>query len=721
MERAGESRLRHGLRYAELGYRSFPLRVRIQPDEHGELEKKLFPVLDWPRIATCDRAKVESWWGEGQPWATASIGIATAQSGFSVVDCDGPEGVAKWQAIRDLYGIPDDTPHYSTPGGGEHWWYRTDPERPLPTKAHTIAHGIDTRGGYGPTGTGLVIVPPSTDDRGAYRWIVDPVPVERLPPVPEAVYALIEDRRSGKAPEAHDVEPSLPGDGTRRFTLAQAQAFVRSAIEVLEHAEKGGRNQALNDAARLVAHFGGEFWPRDQAEQRLTDLARERGLDADEIVATIDSAYKAQARDYASGEVDRSGRPLGWTATYVEPSPFGDDEAKGDEGDPFETEVEREVRKLRVREEAARRFRAEKATGRPSIAEGVIDDLDAIEPPTMLMRSLIPELGVGFLGGRSGAYKSFLAVAWACCIGTGQPWLGREEFTVRRKLKTLYVAAEGASGAAARMKAWEAHTGISRKGRVLLYPRPIQLNDEDRADELSRYVVEHGIEFLVIDTFRRSTSNGDDNSTTEMGVVFDAVARIRDDHACGALFIDHTGHAGERLRGASVKGDDADYVLIASYEGQVRGPNVPRSLTVQKLKDLESGTTWPVGLAHVPGHFPVATIRDSEMDEAVANFGGRSEWWESAPSAPEEMTEDLKAAAISGRGVGAAQWTWKLLVALDSGDGNEQGLTVAAITRMLNTVPGQDFTEPTIRGAVKLLVDTKFAIREKDRIRLSPG
>jgi hypothetical protein len=37
---------------------------------------------------------------------------------------------------------------------------------------------------------------------------------------------------------------------------------------------------------------------------------------------------------------------------------------------------------------------------------------------------------------------------------------------------------------------------------------------------------------------------------------------------------------------------------------------------------------------------------------------------------------------------------------------------------MLNTIPGQDFSEPTIRGAVKLLVDTKHAERQKDRIRL---
>jgi hypothetical protein len=638
MERGRPSRLDYAVRYAELGYKSFPLRVRVQPGGDGELEKKLFPVLDWPRVATCDRAKVESWWGDGQAWATASIGIATGQSGIAVIDPDGPEGLAEWQQIRDLYGISDDTSHYSTPGGGEHWWYRTDPARPLPTGARTVADHVDTRGGYGPDGNGLVIVPPSTDDRGAYRWIVEPVALDDLPPVPEAVYALIDDRKGVKPREA-DPEQALPGDGTRRYTLAQAQAFIRPAIEAIERADKGTRNDRLNDAARVAAHFGGEFWSREQAEQRLTDLARERGLDSKEIADTIDSAYKAQARDYASGEVDKHGRPKGWTATYVEPSPFGDDE-EGEEVDPFETEVEREVQRLRVREEAARRFRTEQRSHRPRIEDGIIDDLDSIELPAMLLDSLIPDHAIGFLTGRSGGYKSFLATSWGCCIATGKPWLGRSEFAVSRPLKTLYVAAEGAAGAAARMKAWETFNGTSRRGKLLLYKRPIHLNDRGQAEELAEYIAKASIEFLIVDTYHRSAPGSEENSSTEFGVVFEAVAAIRDDHGCGVLFLDHTGHAGERTRGTSAKEDDADYVVVASYQGNERGPDVQRTLKVRKLKDQETDAEWPVKLTMPTGaQFPVAVIGELEHGIDPDDWADQLKW----PLPGDVMTLEPKA------------------------------------------------------------------------------
>jgi hypothetical protein len=558
MERAGESRLRYGLRYAELDYKSFPLRVRVQPGEDGELEKKLFPVLDWPRIATCDRAKVESWWGEGQPWATASIGIATAQSGISVVDCDGPEGVAKWQEIRDLYGIPDGTPHYSTPGGGEHWWYRTDPERPLPTKAHTIAHGIDTRGGYGPTGTGLVIVPPSTDDRGAYRWIVEPGPADQLPPVPEAVYALIEDRRSGKSPETHDAEPSLPGDGTRRFTLAQAQTFVRSSIDELEKAERGGRNQALNDAARLVAHFGGEFWSRDQAEQRLTDLARERGLDAAEITATIDSAYKAQARDYASGEVDKAGRPLGWTATYVEPSPFGDD-------DPAEESTPEEARAVRVAErleslevaaEAQRLFNAKHQPRADAPEPMLLPDLLElpIDPVQYRIDGLLGAGGRVLLAAAHKAGKTTLVGNLLKCLVDGGDFLGRHAVTpVEGRVVLLDTELPPRL-----LQDWLGRQHVENADRIAVLSLRDRVTSFDLTDPaaLNRWVkllqpLEPG--FVILDCLRPVLDAAGLDERGEVGrflVPFgELLGRL---NVPEAVLVQHMGHSGERARGDSV-------------------------------------------------------------------------------------------------------------------------------------------------------------------------
>ena len=106
----------------------------------------------------------------------------------------------------------------------------------------------------------------------------------------------------------------------------------------------------------------------------------------------------------------------------------------------------------------------------------------------------------------------------------------------------------------------------------------------------------------------------EDNSTTEVGLIFEAVARFRDEYGCSVLMIDHTGHSGERLRGASGKGDDGDYVLRATYEGELRGPEVQRTLTVLKLKDEESSGEWPIALDEAPGRFPLVTIGKVKVD-----------------------------------------------------------------------------------------------------------
>ena len=46
-------------------------------------------------------------------------------------------------------------------------------------------------------------------------------------------------------------------------------------------------------------------------------------------------------------------------------------------------------------------------------------------------------------------------------------------------------------------------TNVSRRGKLLLYAKPIHLNDQSRAEELGDYIQKREIQFLVIDTFRR--------------------------------------------------------------------------------------------------------------------------------------------------------------------------------------------------------------------------
>lgn len=345
----------------------------------------------------------------------------------------------------------------------------------------------------------------------------------------------------------------------------------------------------------------------------------------------------------------------------------------------FERDVVAEIRRLEIRSEAKLRQARAARAHRQSISDGVIDDLDAIEPPNMLLGTLIPERSVGFLAGRSGAYKSFLATSWGCCIATGQCWLNLPGFEVTRPLKTLYVAAEGASGAAGRIRAWEAANGVSRRGRLLVYPKAIHLNDPAQVEELAEYVVENNIEFLIIDTYHRSAPGTDENSSTQFGLVFEAVAKMRDDYGLSTLFVDHTGDQKvANPRGTSGKRDDSDYVLSVSYKGEAATANFQRELSITKLKDEETTGRWPIRLAPIEGqHFPVVEIGEvrTSVDTVSTDseiFGG-GEWWNAGIQLPDMIDR------LIGRGASLAKDIVRVMTFVGSSAGMTKTDIVAAL------------------------------------------
>jgi hypothetical protein len=403
---------------------------------------------------------------------------------------------------------------------------------------------------------------------------------------------------------------------------------VPSALEMLERefaasvADRATAREALAEFDRMV--YGSRGMGLLLANRTaVSDYGCRHGTTAPELT-TIE--YQPPAAPAAVATT------TDWAPTVTAPvvasaEPTAEERAKATEL-KWQVDVWNEQYKLKVRDEATRRHRRELRAHRAAIEDDVVHDLDAIPEPEMLLGSLIPERSVGFLAGRSGAYKTFLAVSWACCIATGYPWLGRPEFRVARPLRTLYIAAEGAAGAAGRVRAWEAANSVSRHLKLAVYPKPIHLNDEDRAEELAEYVAAKEIQFIVVDTYHRAAPGTEENSATDFGKVFEAVARLRDEYGCGVLFVDHTGHDGNgRPRGTSAKGDDADYVLSATYEGLSRAPEVPRMLTVLKLKDEESSGEWTIKLADVEEQrFPVVVIGQPKSLEAGADCLDQLAW-----------------------------------------------------------------------------------------------
>jgi hypothetical protein len=650
-------------------------------------------------------ATLRLWFGRDP----VNVGIAARGSGLVFLDDDTGTGDAM-ERLCDAYGQEVPKTYRVRTAKGWHWYFRATPGVEIGNAGQGSylkdEFGFDVRGNRGgqQDAGGYVVAASSVHASGLIYTAESPD--AEAAPLPDWLLEVLE--ANDAAISAATLTASGEPNPDRRYTVEQAEGWVQKhALDKLRKATDGGRNNALNTAAVVVGHFVPEFWSEKSATEALAEEADRLGLDPREIGPTI-----------------RSGLRKGMSQPYMKvdsavPFSSASENSREDESDAFETEVERKLRDLRVTEEARRRLSRERRATRPSIAGGVMDDLDSIPEPAMLLGSLIPEQAVGFLAGRSGAYKSFLAAAWACCIATGRPWLGRPMFAVSAPRKVLYVAAEGAAGAAGRVRAWEADTGTSRRGKLLLYPRPIHLNDPAQVEELVAYVVEHGIGFLVIDTYHRSAPGTEENSATEFGLIFETAAGLRDEHDCSSLFIDHTGgQKNGNPRGSSAKRDDADYVLSATYPGEEAIPSAQRELFVTKLKDTDTTGRWGIRLFPVEGQtFPVVKIGMVEGADALAMLG---DWWlvENCPEIPATVGEAIDKAASDRKGAGreGARWTWRLLTAI--GD-QETGLSGAEIKRMLQaSPPGEKFSEEQVRRGIAVLKKAGCAYQDGARILL---
>jgi hypothetical protein len=154
--------------------------------------------------------------------------------------------------------------------------------------------------------------------------------------------------------------------------------------------------------------------------------------------------------------------------------------------------------------------------------------------------------------GAPGTYKSFIALDIALSIATGRDWHGHPV----KQCRVVYIPAEGQSGILKRAKAWQAYHGVSSADLDLftILPRPCLIDQPGELDSLIealRVLPDPPVGFIFIDTLARSMT-GDENSTSDMGAVVNACAKLSEEtnHAQIAL-VHHTGKdEGRGPRGA---------------------------------------------------------------------------------------------------------------------------------------------------------------------------
>ena len=195
----------------------------------------------------------------------------------------------------------------------------------------------------------------------------------------------------------------------------------------------------------------------------------------------------------------------------------------------------------------------------------LLTDRELLEQPepAWLLKDVLFAGGLTVLYGMKGTFKSFVALAWALAIGTGQPWLGR---SVTQGL-VVYIVAEGAGFFRRRLAAARAHLGLTADDSGVRYVTvPVNLFNRDVTAFAShvRSQLESDadrVKLFVFDTFARSMVGGRENDNSDMSTGVDHAQTLQHDFGAAVLLIHHTGKDGLTARGGYALECAADLVL----------------------------------------------------------------------------------------------------------------------------------------------------------------
>lgn len=261
-----EALLATALRYARAGHPVLPI-------AQGGKVPLAELVPHGLKDATTDEATIRAWW-EQHP--DANVGMRS--DGLVVIDVDPGGDLA---ALTAEFGELPQTRSQSTPRGGRHLLFRLPAGVKFGNSTRGIGSpvGIDVRAGE----RGYIVVAPSSNGSGAYRW-------QNALPIADAPSWLVAAlTRPEAAPSLSMTAQPRSGETTRygRAALDAEANNVRAAVE-------GGRNSRLNEAAFALGQLeaGGELAEGD-AEQALKQAALACGLPQTEAARTVRSGLEA--------------------------------------------------------------------------------------------------------------------------------------------------------------------------------------------------------------------------------------------------------------------------------------------------------------------------------------------------------------------------------------------------------------------------------------------
>lgn len=225
---------------------------------------------------------------------------------------------------------------------------------------------------------------------------------------------------------------------------------------------------------------------------------------------------------------------------------------------------------------------------RPSVIFSRVGEI--VQKPTdwLIENWLVTDSLAGLIG-PPGAYKSFLAIDWACRVSTGSAWMGHQV----KGGQVYYLAGEGVSGLRRRVGAWEVDNCKELSKAPLFIGDGLpplceaaSLNSllEAIKWEADKAFYQTGADpgLIIIDTVARAMAGVDENSASDMGKLINAMDWLRSQWGATVLSLHHTGNGKDRqdrARGSSAYLAALDTACVLKRAGEAV------TLSVTKAKD----------------------------------------------------------------------------------------------------------------------------------------
>lgn len=326
------------------------------------------------------------------------------------------------------------------------------------------------------------------------------------------------------------------------------------------------------------------------------------------------------------------------------------------------------------------------------------EQLAELPRPEPLIAGLLFHDSLAWVAGESGSYKSFVTLDMAARFADEEMDYHGLDMTHGR---ALIVVGEGNSAYIDRVQAWEKYNRRPWPLDAHFHNGAVQLGDRDSVAALCALAKRREYGLVIFDTQAMMTVGVEENSSTEMGVVMNAMHAMREATGACILTVHHFGKSTDNMRGSGAIYAAATTVITTDREGmQVVLSTKHSDNGKQKDSKEESYVPFVVSEVKVSG----TGIDDSEDDR-----------WSLVITSPMKLDDERRATVVLP--TLERQWTVPVLMALI--DKPVFGGSAAQISAWLVEQGHTSANKGTIHAELNKLVKEKLIMGPKGALKVT--